>query len=294
MCLGSDGMDSLQDVCMLLPEEWGRALRRFPQAEEIRLRRGQRPSLIRGGIELPFAEAAVEETQLHQILVRASGGSLHAVQDELKNAYLSFRGLRIGICGEAIVSENRCKGFRRLYSLAVRIPHSRVELDDSVIENVYRSGRWSSLVLSPPGVGKTSFLRAMIRAFSEKGVRVGVIDERFELASDMTDASDAKLGPCSDVLSGLPKQAAAPMLLKAMNPQVIAMDEITTAEDVALIRDLSGCGVEIFATAHGKSREDMLRRPVYRTLLASECFDCYIGIALREGKRVYTLERTKT
>ena len=84
------------------------------------------------------------------------------------------------------------------------------------------------------------------------------------------------------------------MLLKAMNPQVIAMDEITTADDVALIRDLSGCGVAIFATAHGKSREDMLRRPVYRMLLASECFDCYIRIDLREGKRVYSLERTNT
>lgn len=278
-------MDPMQDVCALLPGEWGQALRAFPHAEEIRLRRGRRPSLLQGGIELSFAGEPVEEAQLQQILVRASGGSLHAVRDELQNAFLSYRGLRIGICGEAILSENRCKGFRKLYSLAVRIPHASIDPDPAVIEDIYRSGRWSSLILSPPGGGKTSLLRAMIRAFSEKGVRVGVIDERFELAA-------GDLGPCSDVLSGLPKQAAAPMLLKAMNPQVIAMDEITTAEDVALIRDLSGCGVEIFATAHGKSREDMLRRPVYRKLLASACFDAYVKIALRDGARSYTLERT--
>ena len=287
-------MDPLQSICTLLPAEWGQALWKYPQAEELRLRRGQRPSLLQGGTEIPFTAEPVEEAQLQRILVKASGGSLHAVQDELQNAYLSYRGLRIGICGEAILSEGRCKGFRRLYSLALRIPHVGLKPDTTLIEEIYRSGCWSSLILSPPGGGKTSFLRAMIRVFSEKGVRIGVIDERYELAAEQADESSAALGPCSDVLSGLPKQAAAPMLLKAMNPQVIAMDEITTADDVALIRDLSGCGVAIFATAHGKSREDMLRRPVYRRLLGSACFENCVRIELREGKRFYTLERTKT
>ena len=276
---------------MLLPPTWGQALHAFPQAEEIRLRVGHRPRLIIGGKEKVFTEETICEDMLHQLLIKASSGSLHTVEDQLRSAFLVYRGLRIGICGEGISDSSKCKGFRRFSSLAIRIPHETISIDESLLDTLYTSKRWSCLICSPPGGGKTSLLRRMIRDFSARGVRVGVIDERCELAAVTAGEVSFDRGPCSDILSGLSKQTAAALLLRGMNPQIIAMDEITTAEDVALIRDLTGCGVEIFATAHGSSRTDMLRRPVYRSLFEAGSFLNCVRIETKDGTRHYTLER---
>ena len=214
----------------------------------------------------------------------ASGASLHTAAPSLAGGFLSYRGLRIGVCGEAAISGGCLLGFRRLHALAVRIPQpcSRACLETA--SQALAEGPLNTLISAPPGVGKTSLLRELIRAASGRGYRVGVIDERKELAGDEENES---LGPCSDVLSGLDKARAAMILLRGMNPQIIAMDEITRSGDAETVKDITGCGVAIFATAHGSSPEDMRGRRLYRELLDGGLFQQLICISLRAGERVY-------
>ena len=120
---------------------------------------------------------------------------------------------------------------------------------------------------------------------------VSVIDERNELSGGPAGNAAYDLGPCSDVLAGLDKQTAAMLLLRGMNPELIAMDEITQSEDLEAVKSIAGCGVKLFATAHGSSREDMRKRRLYRELLEEGIFTRLICISLREGRRVYAQER---
>lgn len=277
-------LDAFDTACTLLPDELTAGLRRFHRAEELRLRLGQRPTALLGGRELPFSPTPLRQEDLRRILEIASGASLHTAAPSLAEGFLSYRGLRIGVCGEAAVSGGRLLGFRSLHSLAVRIPQPCSHACLKAATQALADGPCSTLIAAPPGVGKTSLLRELIRAASDRGLRVGVIDERNELAGG---ASDSVLGACSDVLSGLDKARAAMILLRGMNPQIIAMDEITRSEDTETVKDITGCGVAIFATAHGSSAEDMRGRRLYRELLEEGLFQQLICISLQAGERVY-------
>lgn len=276
-------VDPFETACTLLPDELSRKLSGYREAEELRLRVGQRPTALIRGREIAFSDAVLDRESFDRIVEIATGASLHTAASSLRSGFLSYRGLRIGVCGEAALSGGDLLGFRRLHSLAVRIsqPCSQACLDAA--EACLTAGAVSTLIAAPPGVGKTSLLRCLIRAASTRGYRVGVIDERDEL-------SGHDLGPCSDVISGLDKRRAAMMLLRSMNPQIIAMDEITQSEDLDAVRNIAGCGVRLFATAHGEGRADMQRRPLYRALLEEGIFTRLICIAIREGRRVYAPE----
>ena len=142
-------------------------------------------------------------------------------------------------------------------------------------------------MLSPPGGGKTTALRELIRLLSDSGLRCAVADERNELAASDMGQAQFDLGTHSDVLTGVNKAQAAIMLLRGMNPQIVAMDEITRREDAEAIRELYGCGVGLLASAHAVSPEDMRCRSLYRELLDGEIFARLLIISSRDGRRSY-------
>lgn len=279
-------MNAFLDACGLLPDALAGKARQYPEAEELRMRVGQPPTLLINGREKAFSDAAVTQEDLRRVLEIASGASLHAATPALRRGYLSYRGLRIGVCGEAAWEGKELLGFRSFRSLAVRIPHACSENCRACAAALLKSGVRNTLIAAPPGVGKTSLLRELICVCSESGLRVGVIDERDELSG-----AGFSLGPCSDVLRGLGKGDAAMMLLRGMNPQIIAMDEITCDEDLETVRGIVGCGVTLFATAHGRNLSDMRTRPLYRRLLQEGVFSELVSIARRKGERVYTREK---
>ena len=147
-----------------------------------------------------------------------------------------------------------------------------------------------TLLVSPPGAGKTTLLRELVRLISEGGRRVSLIDERAEIAGVWEGAPLFDVGPCTDVMTGAPKPEAAAMLIRAMTPQLLAMDEITTPADVEAARSASGCGVKLLATAHAGSLRELASRPVYRPLLEDRVFRAAVLIERRAGRRRYKLE----
>ena len=273
-------MDAWSTAQSLLPETLVNAVRQVPAAEEIRLRLGKPPAVVISGREQRLAGGTVTQQELLHILEKATGASLYAAAPSLKNGFVSYRGLRIGVCGEAVYTRGQLSGLRGFSSLAVRVPHEKPLGCEALLDGMLRAGPESTLIVSPPGGGKTSLLRELIRRASAKNLRVSVIDDRKQF----------DLGPGADVLVGVPKAQAAGMLLRGMNPQIIAMDEITQETDLNAVEQISGCGVVLFATAHGRDLQDLQRRKLYRTLLESGVFRELVTIACKGGKRVYTRE----
>ena len=144
------------------------------------------------------------------------------------------------------------------------------------------------------GCGKTTLLRDLIRCISDgQGIqpyRVGVAEERGELAATFGGEPQMNIGARTDVVDGCPKAAAILLLLRGMNPQVLAVDEITAPEDAEAMEMAVGCGVTLLATAHGASRRDLERRPLYCRLIKQGIFTRVVTIRIEQGKRRYTVE----
>ena len=154
---------------------------------------------------------------------------------------------------------------------------------------------WKLGLVGRNGRGKTTLLRDLIRQVSDgidcEPLRVALADERGEVAALYQGLPQLDVGERTDVLDGCPKARGLMLLLRAMNPQVLAVDEITAPEDVAALCAAAGCGVTVLATAHGGSWEELRLRPLYRELLDQGIFRTFVVLSLAQGKRVYTVRK---
>jgi len=240
------------------------------QAEEIRLRVGTPPALTLGGREITVGDSPVEPAAIAQLLERATHSSLHAVAQELKEGFITVgEGHRLGIAGTAVVKGGEVTTMRTVSSAALRIAREHTGCAQETVQQIWTPGDPfpSTLLVSPPGIGKTTFLRDMIRSVSTGGLRVGVVDERRELAALQAGVPRFDLGPRADVIEGAPKAEMAMLLVRTMAPDVLAMDEITAPRDVDALEQVVNCGVSVIATVHGADLEDVLNRPALRGLL---------------------------
>lgn len=269
----------LNGAAEVLPFELRQGLDRLdgkwaPQTEELRLRRGFPMTINVGDRELETDSPSVTGDHLRTVLENASQASAHTVLEQVKQGFVTLKGgHRIGLCGTVVRREGEAASMRYLTSLSIRIAKAVNGLSAEVLPQLTEQGTFqSTLILAPPGVGKTTLLRDMVRALSDGGQRVAVVDERGEIAALWQGQPQFDIGRRTDVLDGCPKGEGMTVLLRGMNPQVIAVDEITRPEDVQAVTEVCGCGVSLLATAHGGSIKDLERRPVYRTLLEQGVF----------------------
>ena len=201
----------------------------------------------------------------------------------------------MGLCGTAVMRNGEVYTLRRYSSANLRIARQFVGAAKDVLPQIIEgAGISNTLILAPAGMGKTTLLRDIIRAISEGDgiapLRVGLADERGEVAALRDGIPQLDVGCRTDVLEGCPKDRALILLLRAMNPQVLGVDEITDPEDVVALMQAVGCGASVLATAHGATREDLERRPLYRTLLEAKVFEKLITIHCNNGNRGYRVE----
>ena len=277
----------------LLAADYRRAIDHFsPDAiEEIRLRRGRPPYILMNGREELLDKRKVQDRDLYRLLEVATGASMHTAAPMLAEGFLTYRGLRIGVCGTAIVRDGIFSGFRTYTSAAIRIPTEHPGICDAVASRLLENGFQSTLILSPPGGGKTTALREIIRKLSQAGYRVGVADDRNELALMNEGYAQFDLGEHCDVITGAEKSRSATMLLRGMNPQVIAMDEISSERDMLAVEQLFGCGVSILASAHAAGPADLKSRGTYKQILDRHIFQYLVTITGTGSGRQYTVAR---
>lgn len=265
--------------------------------EEFHLRAGQKISVTfpDGERYLP-GSPVITQSDLRTVLEIATQSSAHTALDRVRNGYVTVKGgHRIGMCGSAVTKEGNIHSFREISSLNIRIARQIVGAGEEIIRGLLQSGEMPSvLVLAPPGAGKTTILRDIVRGLSDgvcgQPLRIGVADERGELGALHNGVPQLNLGAHTDIMDGCRKADGLMILLRGMNPQVLAMDEITSPEDIRALEEAAGCGTVLLATAHGRSISDIKHRPLYRRLLEEKIFQKALLIERNYGERRYRLE----
>jgi len=299
-----DGTERYIEAAELLPFRWQRAAKALPAeqkglAEEFRLRAGHPVTVLLPEGELPLDGGGLRVTagDLEQMCDRLTGYSRYAATETLRQGYLTAEGgFRVGVCGTAVMDGGVITNLRSISSMTVRLNRQRIGIGEQVYRQLYTEKRLpNALILSPPGLGKTTLLRDVIRLLSDGTEdltprRVAVVDERGEIAVMQQGEAQMDVGRHTDVLDGCPKAVAIPILLRSCNPQIIAVDEITAREDLAAMAAAANCGVAMLATIHAADQEELRSRPLFRELLEQGVFQKTVTIRRQPEGRTYTVE----
>ena len=269
----------------LLPSWMRQEVERYgnENLQEIRIRTGLQPEMILSNGSRLLSRRAVKE-DISFVINIASEYSPWSTQTA-KYGYITAQGgHRIGICGVAAVSNNETKGISMPTSLCIRVAKDFTGIAKSISHL-----RDSILIIGPPGSGKTTLLRDLIRCKSDStSENVAVVDEREEIFPLYKGQACFAAGNHTDILSGTEKDYGINAVLRSMNPDWIAVDEITSEHDCIALLNAGWCGVNLIATAHAGSIADLNTRPVYKPLLDYKLFPNII--VLRKDK-TWTYER---
>ncbi len=266
----------------------------FKSAEEIRLR-VNRPVRVASGGKMyylgregelnkhPDDVVVCHREELERCLELMSDYSLYAFHEEIKNGFITLPGgHRVGICGQAVCDKGEVKHIKNISSMNFRLAGQHIGIAKELVNRLLRPGGiYSTLILSPAGCGKTTLLRDIVRFISDSGVNVSVIDERSEIAACYKGIPQNDVGDCTDVMDMVPKSRGIMMVLRAMAPRVIAVDEINQSEDLRAIRSARACGAALLCTMH--SDENMLEHDITE----EKIFDRYIQLGCDRSCRVY-------
>ena len=205
--------------------------------------------------------------------------------DTIKDGYITAPGgHRLGICGEVVMVNGKLTNIKNITSICIR-----VAMDFPGISKALPVAQGSILIIGAPGTGKTTFLRDLIRSRSEEGNgAVAVVDERKEIFPTEGNRLCFSPGIRTEILSGCKKSDGIPMLIRTMNPRIVAVDEITAQEDCKALIYGAWCGVKLIATAHAKDMHDFMHRPVYEPLITHGIFD---HIVMMQADKSWKLER---
>ena len=224
----------------------------------------------------------VSEEMLECVIEKITHYSLYAYEREFRDGYLTVEGgHRIGFAGEGIYQQSKLVGMKNISFMNIRICHPGIEWNEELLWHLTEGNRVkNTLIISSPGLGKTTMLRHLIRKFSHNysGTSISVIDERNELSGSYGGIPQIDLGPRTDVFSGMDKEEGILHSVRSMAPKIIAVDEIGTEQEFRILQWAINSGVSIIATIHGSNVMDV-KKKIGREL--AEAFQCYILISER-------------
>ncbi len=248
--------------------------------QEIRLRLGQQPQLcMKCGCH--WLEKKLTADDLHYVIHAASRYSPWAVSS-IGQGYITIPGgHRIGICGDVVVKDGNCSTVRWVSSVCIRVSRDFPGISNKI------QNRGSILIIGAPGSGKTSLLRDLIRNRSNHGSGcICVVDERCEIFPVTQNGFSYDPGSKTDVISSCPKLKGIHTAIRCLSPSTLAVDEITEKEDCLALTQAAWCGVELLATAHAGSKDELFCRPVYKPILEQSLFSTLI--TMNRDKSYYT------
>lgn len=263
--------------------------------EEIRIRINQPLEIVSGG--RPIAPTSVN----HSYVVTAEDGihlmnklsqySLYAFEEEMRRGYITIKGgHRVGLAGKVIIEKGQVKVIRDVSSFNIRIARQKIGISEPIAPVLYNKKWLNTLIIGPPQAGKTTLLRDLARVascgLSNKRInssKVGIVDERSEIAGCINGVPQHSLGPRVDVLDSCPKAEGIMMMIRSLSPEVIFVDEIGRTEDSVAILEALNAGVQMIMTAHGYDIENVLKRPSLRQLVEVDLFERYVVMDRSKG-----------
>jgi len=288
-------------------------LQQHPGIEEIRIRVNQPLLLYDGKNEYFLKKDAAGMTRdrkgayvacsgdISEMLVFISRYSLYAFEEELRNGYITLAGgHRAGLCGQAVCQDGRVQTIRNISYLNIRLGHEKTGCGSGLVkwlykEDAYQSGVYNTLLVSPPGKGKTTLLRDLVRLLSDgcrghAGLRVSVVDERSEIAACYQGVPQNDVGMRTDVLDACPKSVGMYLMLRTMSPQVLAVDELGLGEDIQAVEYAIHCGCSILGSVHAADLEELAKKPGLSCFVERGYFERYLLIRQQPGgERIYEI-----
>lgn len=281
---------------------WEQVIKKAEEIQEIRIRVNKTILVYLYGKEYSVDEKGNLNAKLELGRVFSYGeiqelvdywcqDSRYAFQEELKRGYLTIKGgHRIGICGELIFDrEQKVQTIKYISSLNIRIAHQIKGVSKKLLPYLYEGETLiDTLLISPPGCGKTTLLRDLTCHISNgnsygRGTSVGVVDERGELAACYRGIPQLEIGSRSDVLDGCPKVTGMLMLLRSMSPGVIVVDELGNEEEIALVEQMVGRGCHVLATIHGSSLQEVRNKKIFQRIWENHIFRQVVILEKREN-----------
>lgn len=257
---------------------------------EIRLRTGKKLILRFNSKEI-ITEYVVSKDDILNILLGISKNSIYSIQNDINNGFLTIKGgHRVGVTGEVVIENGSIKNIKNISSMNIRIAREIKGVANKLINNIVDGNDvLNTLIISPPGCGKTTMLRDLIRQLSNMGQNISLIDERGEIASVYNGVSMLDIGERTDVMSFCPKHMGIMLVTRSMAPDVIATDEIGSKEDVEAIKNATLTGVNLLLTAHGRNLNDLKKNKEMMEIIKDEYFDVIVFLSNRNG--VGTIEK---
>lgn len=272
--------------------------------EEIRLRNGKPLTISydgrdyfltnNGRITFDLFEAViVNEEHIKSTFHLISNYSVYAYTEEIKQGYITIRGgHRVGLGGKVIYGSKGIENIKNISSLNIRIGREKQGISNIIIPYIINESNdfYNTLIISPPQCGKTTLLRDIIRNLSNgfshlgsKGFKVTIVDERSELAGMYNGFPQNDVGIRTDILDGCLKSDGIMMAIRALSPDIIAVDEIGSKKDVEAINEALRAGIKLIATVHGSSLQEIMEKSSMNELFKERVFDRFIILDRSKG-----------
>ncbi len=271
----------------------------YEEIQEIRLR-AERPILIKvrekeyglntRGMCSSEGSIILAGDDIKDILNCMSDFSLYSLSEELRQGFITLEGgHRVGIVGKGVIENQTIKTLKYISGMNIRIAHEVIGCSKQIMPYIIsRNKVYHTLIVSPPGCGKTTLLRDIIYNLSEGfcgygPYTVGVVDERSEIAACYKGVPQNHIGIRTDVLDGCPKAEGTKMLIRTMRPEVIAVDEIGGEEDCKALEEALNAGISLICSVHGESMEECTRKPYIKEIIQKQLFERIIILSKRKG-----------